>query len=427
VAFSFSGVCSAVFRLSLPSASSRAGRRLNRFEADARPREDPFMLAMPRHKPPAFVSIPLLIAIVLVSGACRGDSGAQGAPAAPPPSAVKIVTLAPAPVEEASEFIATLRPLRSSTVQPEVDGFITRIFVKPGQRVAAGAPLVQINAARQQAAVLSTEASRAGTEADVQYWRQQVKRLSSLVDAGAISKAEFDQAQTSLRTAEARLAALDAQVREGRVELGFHRVQAPQAGVVGDIPVRVGDRVTNSTVITTIDDNQSLEVNVQVPLDRSTQLRVGLPLQLLDADGKVIASNPVSFVAPRVDDATQTVLVKSLLRDAPPSVRVLQFVRSRIVWSNVQGLTVPVTAVTRISGQYFCFVAEPGPQGALVARQKPIQVGETIGNDYVVRSGLKAGEQLIVSGIQKIGDGAPVRADDAPPQTPQKPQAPQTR
>jgi multidrug efflux pump subunit AcrA (membrane-fusion protein) len=124
----------------------------------------------------------------------------------------------------------------------------------------------------------------------------------------------------------------------------------------------------------------------------------------------VLATNPVSFVAPRVDDATQTVLAKSALKQSPPSFRVRQFVRSRIVWRTVQGLTVPVTAVTRISGQYFCFLAEPGPQGGLVARQKPLQVGDVIGNDYVVKGGVKAGDRLIVSGIQKLGDGAPVQA-----------------
>jgi multidrug efflux pump subunit AcrA (membrane-fusion protein) len=105
------------------------------------------------------------------------------------------------------------------------------------------------------------------------------------------------------------------------------------------------------------------------------------------------------------------VLVKSQLRNAPPNARVLQCVRSRVVWRSVEGLTVPMTSVTRIAGQYFCFVAEPGAQGGLVAKQKPIEVGQLIGNDYVVRTGLKAGETLIVSGIQKIGDGAPVRAE----------------
>jgi multidrug efflux pump subunit AcrA (membrane-fusion protein) len=133
-------------------------------------------------------------------------------------------------------------------------------------------------------------------------------------------------------------------------------------------------------------------------------------VQLLDADGKPVATNTITYVAPRVDDATQTVLVKSALKQAPSQLRVLQFVRSRIVWRSVQGLTVPVTAVTRISGQYFCFVAEQTPNG-LVARQRPLQVGELVGNDYLVLGGLKAGEKVIVSGIQKIGDGAPVKPE----------------
>ncbi len=304
------------------------------------------------------------LSAALVSAACggRGAAPAPGA-GAPPPSAVTTLTLAPTALDDASEFIATLRSLRSTTIQPEVEGLVTRILVKSGQRVTVGTPLVQINASKQQAAVSSAEANRAGTEADVVYWRQQTKRMESLVAAGAISKAEFDQAQNSLRTAEARLSSLEAQVREGNVELQFYRVVAPQAGTVGDIAVRVGDRVTNSTMITTIDDGQALEAYIQIPLDRSPQLRLGLPVQLMDAEGKVIATNPISFVASRVDDNTQTVLVKSLLRDVPPSLRVLQFIRSRIVWRSVQGLTVPVTSVVRISGQYLLFRGRKGRAG----------------------------------------------------------------
>jgi RND family efflux transporter MFP subunit len=354
------------------------------------------------------LSFPLL---VLAAGlAACGGNAAQGPQGGPPPAGVKIVTLAAKPLEQSSEFIATVRSLRSTTVQPEVDGLVTQIFVKSGDRVRVGAPLVQINADKQQAAVRSTEASRAGIEADVVYWRQQVKRLEALVSAGAISRQEFDQAQNSLRTAEARLATLDAQVREGRVELQFYRVTAPQSGIVGDIPVRKGDRVTTSTVITTIDENAALEAYIQVPLDRSPDLRMGLPVQLLDADGKVVATNPITFIAPRVDDATQTVLVKSVLRTAPPSVRVQQFVRTRIIWRSAPGLTIPVTAVMRVSGQYFCFVVEEGPNG-LVARQRPVQIGELSGNDYIVISGLKPGDRVVTSGIQKIGDGAPIRAE----------------
>lgn len=357
----------------------------------------------------------LLISLALINVACdRGPQtaaaagGGRGGPGGPAP--VSVVTLQEKPIEEASEFIATLRSLRSTTIQPEVDGLVTRIFVKPGDRVRAGSPLLQINADKQQANVRSTEANRTGVASDVEYWRGQVKRLESLVQAGAISQQEFQQAQNSLRTAEARLAALDAQVREGRVELQYYRVNAPQAGIVGDITLRAGDRVTTTTVITTIDDSSAMEADIQVPLDRATDLRIGLPVQILDSEGKPVATNPVSFVAPRVDDRTQTVLVKSQLRDAPPAMRVQQFARARIVWRNAPGLTIPLTAVMRISGKYFCYVAEQR-DGGLFARQQPIDVGDLIGNEYVVRSGLKAGDRVVTSGIQKIGNGAPIKPE----------------
>jgi RND family efflux transporter MFP subunit len=365
-------------------------------------------------QPPPFkeaLGIVLVCAALSVSGCGGGSTPAQGAAPGPPPTAVDIVTVETKPIEQASEFIATLQSLRSTTIQPEVEGIVSRIFVKSGDRVRAGDTLLQINPDKQAAAVRSSEANMAGTEADVEYWRLQVKRLETLVEAGAISKQEFEQAQTSLRTAEARLASLAAQLKEGRVELQYYRVTAPQSGIVGDIPVRVGDRITNSTVITTIDQSEGLEIFIQVPLDRSPDLALGLPVQILDSDGKVAATNPITFIAPRVDDATQTVLVKSAMQQkAPPAVRLHQFVRARIVWNAAPGVTVPVTAVSRVSGQYFCFVAEPREPSGLVARQRPIEVGEIIGNDYVVRTGLKEGDRLIVSGIQKLGDGAPIQS-----------------
>jgi RND family efflux transporter MFP subunit len=354
------------------------------------------------------LAVALYVLLLAGVAACTQSGTPSSAAGPPPPMGVSTVTLQKKPLEQASGFIATIRSIRSSTVQPEVEGVVTRIFVKSGDRVTLGAPLVQIKPDKQEATVRSTEASRAAAEADVQYWTQQVKRLEALVTAGAISRQEFDQAQNSLRTAQARLSAVNAQVKEQQVELQYYRVAAPQAGVIGDITIRTGDRVTKATMITTIDDNSRLEAYIQVPIDRSPDLRLGLPVQILDPDGKVLATNPVTFVAPRVDDATQTVLIKSLLREVPPTVRTQQFVRARIVWRTTDGVTVPLTAVTRINGKYFCFVVDKSNNGT-VARQRPIEVGELIGNDYVVVSGLSAGEQVIVSGIQKLGDGAPVK------------------
>jgi RND family efflux transporter MFP subunit len=363
------------------------------------------------HYPSVHVLLALAFATTLACSDGRKGTGApQGAAGGPPAAAVKIQNLEAKPIERASEFIATVKSLNSTTIQPQVDGRVTRIFVKSGDRVRAGTPLLQIDPEKQVATVRNTESQRAARRADVDYWKGQVERLRSLLGAGAISKNEFDSAQHSLETAQANLAALDAQVREDQVQLQYHRVTAPTAGIVGDIAVREGDRVTTSTQITTIDDKERLEAYLQVPLNRAPELRVGLPVQILDPEGKVIATNPISFVAPRVDDATQTILAKALLRDVPPAMKMQQFIRARIIWRNEAGLTVPIVSVLRIGGQYFCFVAEQSDKG-LVAKQHPVQVGEILGNDYVVTGGLKPGDRVIVSGVQKLADGIPVKPE----------------
>ena len=355
--------------------------------------------------------------LAVASAAC--GSGAADAPAAGgppgggmPPMGVEVVTLAMTPVEESSEFIGTVKSRRSATVQPQVEGFITRIAARSGDRVRAGAMLLEIDAGRQEAAVGTLEAQRAAREADLAYWKQQSARLAALLAAGAVSQQEFDQADASRRSGEAQLAALDQQIREQRVELGYHRVLAPAAGVVGDIPVRVGERVTTSSVLTTIDDNQGLEVYLQVPVQQAPDLAVGLPVRLVDDRGATLATTKVTFVAPSVDPATQSVLAKAAL-DRPGDLRNDQFVRARIVWRSVEGLTAPLVSMTRINGRFFAFVAE-GSGDKTVARQRPVELGELVGNDYVVRKGLAVGDRLIVSGVQKIGDGAPV-AITAPP------------
>ncbi|HEU4694482.1 MAG TPA: hypothetical protein VFS23_39205, partial [Vicinamibacterales bacterium] len=103
---------------------------------------------------------------------------------------------------------------------------------------------------------------------------------------------------------------------------------------------------------------------------------------------------------------------KATLNRMPPGLRVMQYVRARLIWSNEPALTVPVLAVNRLAGQHFVFVAESAQQG-FVARQKPVTLGEVIGDEYVVRGGVESGQQVIVSNLQKIGDGAPVTPSQA--------------
>lgn len=346
----------------------------------------------------------LSVAVAVVASACGGRQATRGAPPAMP---VEVVTLAERPVERVTELVGVVKSRRSTTVQPQVEGFVTRILVRSGARVAPGAALMEIDPRMQEAAVASLESLLAVRQADLQQARQQAARMKTLVEAGASSQAEMEEAETTLATAEAQARATEAQLREQRVALAYHRVSAPTAGTVGDVPVRVGDRVTKSTVLTTIDESAGLELYINVPVREAASLRVGLPVRIVDDRGAVLATERLSYVSASVEGATQSVLAKATLASAA-GLRTEQIVRARIVWSEAPALTVPIVSLSRTGGQFFAFVAETGEGGTTVARQRPVEPGPVVGNDYVLRSGLKAGERLIVSGVQKIGDGAPV-------------------
>jgi RND family efflux transporter MFP subunit len=356
------------------------------------------------------------VIVAAVSTAACNRGGAAGAPPAFPPTPVEIAPARMAPIEDATEYVATLKSLRSTTVQPQTDGQITEILVKSGDRVRAGAALMQIDPRRQQAAVSSQEAQRAALEAAVAFARQQAERSRQLLAAGAISQQELESAETSLRTAEANLRALSAQVQQQQVQLRYYTVAAPTAGIVGDVPVRVGNQVSPQTVLTTIDQNETLEVYVSVPVERAGELHNGLPMVITSSDGaETLGTTVVNFVSPHVDDQTQSVLVKGQVTNADGKLRASQYVRARLVWKTAEGLVVPVTAVLRISGQFFAFVAEDAG-GKLVARQRAIKVGPIVGNAYPVLEGIKPGERVVVSGAQKLANDAPIQAAPASPQ-----------
>jgi RND family efflux transporter MFP subunit len=308
---------------------------------------------------------------------------------------------------DSTEYVATLKSRDSAIIMPQVEGQITEIRVHSGDRVSPGAVLMQIDPTKQQATVNSQEHSRAAQEANLKWAQQQYDRISSLSAAGVVSKQDLDQAKSALDTAKAQLRALDAQLQEQQVQLHYYRVTAPTSGVVGDIPVRVGDRVTTTTTLTTVDKPGTLEAYVYIPVERSPRLQMDMPVEIVDGEGKVMAESRISFVSPQVDNTTQTVLVKARIANNEDTLRNLQFIRARVIWGTHQGLVVPILSVSRIGGQYFVFVADD-QNGKLVAHQKPLRVGEMTGNDYVVLDGIKPGDKVIVSGTQYLVDGAPV-------------------
>ncbi len=348
----------------------------------------------------------LIGSMALASGCGKtsaGDPAAGGAPQAMP---VHVQIAQAEQVPETTEYLSVLKSRHSATIQPHVEGYITKIFVKSGDHVTAGTPLIQIDPLKQLATVSSQEAARTAQEATVRYAQIQLDRERKLFAAGVVPKADVDNAQTNYDAAVAQLKALSDQVNQQQVELHYYRIAAPMDGTVGDIPVHMGDRVAVTTLLTTVDEPGPLEAYIYVPADRARNLRMGLTVHLTDDAGIKIADSRITFLSPQVDTETQTVLAKAVV-ESPHGLRVAQQVRAQVVWSAHEGTVIPVLAVTRISGQFFAFLAVKEGNGT-VARQRLLKLGDTIGNDYVVLDGLKPGDHIITSGLQFLQDGMPV-------------------
>lgn len=395
----------------------------------------------------------------------RSDAAAQ-----PQATKVRLATLETAKVSNSSEYIANVESRRSVNLQPQIQGRVTRIFVREGDNVPAGKPLIQVDPDQQQAAVSSAtaaaaaagsqvdnakaqlsslEAQRQSNLSDVQYNQKEYERYSNLADQGAVARSTADQYTNRIETAKANLRAIDQQIQaqqatlaryqkellqaqastqEQQVQLRYYQTKAPFAGTVGDIPVKVGDFVNTSTQLATITQNRPLEVNISVPIERGADLRQGMPVELLDTQGKTFGTSRIFFIAPNTANNTQSVLVKSLFENSKGQLRADQYVRARVIWNQRSGVLVPTTAITRLGGETFVFVAQQAPpkqteqsnqqqsqpaQPQLVAKQKPVKLGAIQGNNYQVLSGLKPGERIITSGLLSLRDGAAITPESA--------------
>jgi RND family efflux transporter MFP subunit len=344
--------------------------------------------------------------LLLALSGCNAKPATQ--PQSFPPSPVKTQIARQIPVPVTSQYLVSLKSRESAAINPQVEGWIVKINVRSGEHVREGQTILEIDPRVQQATLNNQEAARTAQQAIVANAQAQYNRAQELFKSGIISKQDFDTAKNTYDNAEAQLHALDAGVNQQQVQLHYYTVTAPTDGIVGDVPVHRGDRVSTSTLLTTVDTPGNLEAYIYVPVEHSHDLRMGEAVDLLDDAGKVIAHSSIFFISPQMDTGTQTVLAKAQIPNPGNKFRTDEYVNARITWKTDNDLVIPVLAVSRINGQYFAFLAQQGASGA-VARQQQIQVGDILGNNYVVTGGLKSGDHIITSGFQFLVDGAPVK------------------
>ncbi|AFZ46893.1 efflux transporter, RND family, MFP subunit [Cyanobacterium stanieri PCC 7202] len=238
-------------------------------------------------------------------------------------------------------------------------------------------------------------------EADVEEARQNLQLLRN-----GSRREEIDQAEAEVSQASARVNAVEVQISKAQIT-------APFTGIVGDIPVRVGDFVTSEEQLTTITENDQLEANLSIPLEQADRLRLGLPVEILNSQGEIITTGEISFISPEVSANSQLILTKATLNQGATNLFNQTSIRARIIWQETSGILVPSSAITRMGANNFVFVAEPddngeGDEPSLVAKQRPVEIGNLQGNSYPILEGLEEGEQIVSAGIMNLQDGSPI-------------------
>jgi RND family efflux transporter MFP subunit len=320
---------------------------------------------------------------------------------------VQTVTAALSPVAQSSEYVATIKSRRSATLQPQVDGRLTAIRVQSGDRVKAGQELMAIDPLHQKASVDSAQATERQKKALYDYNTSEIERQRKLFQAGITSRDVYEQAEQAYQNSKADYESAAASTQTQQEQLAYYSVRAPFDGVVGDIPVHVGDYVSSTTMLTTVDENKDLEAYIYVPTERASEVRIGLPVDLMDTSGKLLEKTRIDFLSPQVDSTLQAILVKAPVHATPEILRNAELVNARVIWSSKPMITVPVLAVTRQGGQSFVFVAQQ-QNGHWSADQTAVTLGDTVGNEYSISSGLNPGDKVIVSSTQFLVNGMPV-------------------
>jgi len=350
-----------------------------------------------------------LSGLVIVGLMAAGCKGKQEAPKTMQAMPVQTTTISISSVAQTSEYVATIKSRRSATLQPQVDGRLISIHVHSGDHVRAGQVMMEIDSLHQKATVASAKATERQKKATLDYDSIDLDRKKKLFEAGVTSRDSYDQSVQSHDNAKADYEAAVESRKVAEEQLAYYSVKAPFEGVVGDVPVHVGDYVSSSTTLTTVDENRDLEAYIYIPTERSGEIKQGLEVALSDNSGKELEKTKVNFVSPQVDSSLQGILVKAPVHATPEMIRNAQLIKAKVTWASKPMALVPVLAVTRLSGQNFVYLMK-GDGGHFQATQIPVKLGDTVGNNYSVISGLNAGDQVITSSTQFLTNGMPVMA-----------------
>jgi RND family efflux transporter MFP subunit len=363
----------------------------------------------------------LPVALFLVAG-CGGP---KAAPAVPSPE-VEVASVLQKDVPIVSEWVATLDGYVNAQIQPQVPGYVIRQTYKEGSFVRKGQILFQIDPRPFQALLDQANAQLAQSQAQLGKTEMDVNRDTPLAKERAIAQSQLDNDVQAKQAAQAAVKAAEALVEQARLNLEFTDVKSLVDGIAGIAQVQIGNLVNATTVLTTVSQVDPIKAYFSISeqeyihyadrINAQTQKEIpsGGPLfDLILADGSIYPHKGSALLTNRqVDTATGSIQIVCSFPNPKNALRPGQFGRLRAAPEVRNGaLLVPQKAVTELQGTYQLAVVGADDKVSIRA----IKVGDRVGPEWIVESGVKAGELVIVEGLQKIQNGSTVKMKQVQP------------
>jgi membrane fusion protein (multidrug efflux system) len=381
------------------------------------------LMSMPM---PLRAALPFVL--LLLAAGCKPAAP----PAGPPPPAVTIITAEPREIAVSYEYVGQTAGYREVEVRARVNGIVQKRNYKEGTPVKRGQSLFTIDPAPFQVAIARAEADFGVAQARMEQARRDVARLKPVLEARAVSQKELDDAVSAAQIAEAEAKSAQARLNEAKLNLNYTRVESPISGVSSRAAVSEGTMVSGPNVLlTTVTQTDPMYVIFGIPdrdylaIRRDVQAgRLRLPqgnrfkTTVKLADGTSYARiGDMNFTDVRVSTQTGTSEARAEFANGQALLRAGEFVRIVLEGAvRSAAIVVPQRAVLEGPKEKFVYVVNAESK----AEPRPVQVGEWTGDGWIIDSGIKAGDRVIVDGVMKIGPGAPVQVAPAQPPAQEK-------
>ncbi|MDQ1452090.1 MAG: rane fusion protein multidrug efflux system [Acidobacteriaceae bacterium] len=381
-----------------------------------------------RHAGCASAAVLLLLAGLALVAGCSNSAKGGGPPQYPPPE-VTTTTVEQKDVPVFGEWVANLDGYTNAQIQPQVTGYLIRQDYKEGSQVRTGQVLYEIDPRPFQATLDQAKGQLAQAKAQLLLAQINTKRDTPLAEARAIARSQLDNDLQTQAADEATVQAQQAAVESAQLNLGWTKVRSLLDGIAGIATTQVGSLVTQSTVLTTVSQVQPIKVyfaiSEQEYLALSNKVRSAggsdllhsadrVPIQLTLSNGSVYpGKGRIIFVDRQINSNTGTIRVAAAFPNPQSLLRPGQYGSVRAQTELQHGaLVVPQRAVTELQGSY---------QVAIITNEnkvhiQPVQVGPQIGTNWIITSGLKPGESVVIEGTGKLVDGIPVHPHPAAPE-----------